>query len=347
MTEGSVILFRCDGSPEIGLGHVVRCLALADELSKSYQCQVAFAMRCGPLGFEMVQQKGYAILTAAEDRESFDYARWLTEVVRGMCAQALVLDVRDGLPRFTVQALRDQGVLIVTLDDPSERRLAADLAFHPPVPQVQRLDWTGFTGRLYVGWEWVALRREFARRLPAAPGERPEVLVTMGGSDPAGLTLRAVKALDLLEEDFETKVVLGPGFVHHLALDLLLAKRRHHFEIHRNVNSMSSLMSQASLAVVSFGVTAYELAAMGVPAIYLCLTEDHDESASALVDADIALNMRVFTDVTEQALAEKVRHLLKNPTLRVRMSERGRKMIDGRGAERIARLICERIKAHG
>jgi len=370
MNANLSILFRCDGSPEIGLGHVVRCLALADELRKNHNCRIVFAMRHGPLGFEMVRNKGYPVLTPSNispppflpvdgegwggvertgegetsNNQSFDYARWLAEVVGNVGAQALILDVRDDLPRAAVEELREQGILIVTLDDPSERRLAADLAFYPPVPQVHRLDWTGFTGQLYVDWEWVVLRREFAHRPPSEPHERPVILVTMGGSDPAGLTLKAVEALALLDEDFETMVVLGPGFSHHEYIRNLLARTRRHFDVRQNVADMPGLMARADLAVASFGVTAYELAAMGVPATYLCLTEDHAESASAFVEADIAMSLGVHLDVTPEVLAQSVLFLLENDELRLQMSAQASTLVDGRGAYRIADCIVLEVK---
>ena len=155
------VLIRCDGSPEIGFGHIVRCLALADELREVNNCHVAFAMRKGPLGIQLIEKKGYQVITSEESGQSFDYKDWLNECVRNIEARAIVLDVSDGLNRTVLDELRNKGILIVTIDDPEDKRLSADLAYYPPVPQVKGIDWTGFTGKLYVGWEWVILRKEF------------------------------------------------------------------------------------------------------------------------------------------------------------------------------------------
>ncbi len=347
MRSSPSILVRCDGSPEIGLGHVVRCLALADELGESHHCQVAFAMRCSPLGFEMVRRKGYAVLGVSEDREPFDYERWLTKVVHDTNAQALVLDVRDDLPRSALEYLKKKGILIATLDDPSERRLMADMAFYPPVPQVQRMNWAGFTGQLYVGWEWVVLRSEFARRSPSTirhpPSGIPNILVTMGGSDPAGLTLKAVAALDMLDEDFAVTVLLGPGFSAQDELQSQLDRTRRHFEVRANVTDLPGFMGQSDLAVASFGVTAYELAAMGVPAVYLCLSADHAESASSFAEAGIGVNLGVQSNVNDAQLASSIRTLLVDTQQRQQMDKRAGLLIDGRGAERLARLLSARL----
>lgn len=344
------ILFRSDGSPDIGFGHIVRCLALADELHDFHNCRITFAMRTGPLGIQMVEAKGYQVITSRKTGQSFDYREWLNECVNNMETRALVLDVRDGLPRTVVDELRNNGILIVTIDDPEDKRLSADLAFYPPVPQVKRVDWTGFTGELYAGWEWVILRKEFSTTpcpKPQAPSSKlhaPKVLVTLGGSDPQGMTIKAVKALEMLEGDFEVVVVLGAGFQHKEELNDLLFDCKHHFNVRENVQNVAELMSQSDLAVASFGVTAYELAAMGVPSIYLCLTEDHAESASAFVEAGIALNMKVYHEVSEAALAGVVEQLLKHPVNRLKMTENANRLSVGQGAQHIAREIEERIE---
>ena len=333
-------LFRCDGSPEIGLGHVVRCLAIADELRESHGSRVGFAMRKGETGFSMVRERGYPVRTPSQGPPRFDYARWLRDAVREVEARVLVLDVRDDLSRETVEGLRKEGLRIALLDDLDRKRLSADLAFYPPIPQVRRLGWEGFTGKLFVGWEWVALPRQFASVPAHTSRGRTAVLVTMGGSDPAGLTLKTIAALDRLEEDFDTVVVEGRGFSLREGLAARLAGARRRFELLRNVDDMAALMARADLAVASFGVTAYELASAGVPAIHLCLTEDHAESASEFTRAGMAVSLGVADHVTEEALAGEVSRLLADEATRRAMGEEGRRRVDGGGARRIAWAIA-------
>lgn len=353
MTKKKTVVFRCDGSPEIGIGHITRCMALAEEL-QSRNTLVCFAMRGSSLGIRMVKEKGYQVISSKETGREFDYAGWLKTCVRDKDASAIILDVRDGLSRSDIRELRDYGILVVTIDDPEKKRLEADMAFYPPVPQVKRMDWTGFTGKLYSGWEWVILRPEFAERQKkqhgyslsaTTPFPAPyTILITMGGSDPAGMTLKAIEAIDLLDENFETLVLLGAAFCHTHDLNDMLRRVRRHFDVRRNVADVSSLMAQADLALASFGVTAYELAAKGVPAIHLCLTPDHAESANAFVEAGMAVSLGVFNDVSREKLAGVIKSALHEPPKFARMAQRGRQLIDGQGTVRIAQELIGRIK---
>lgn len=338
MKSNPSILFRCDGSPQLGFGHVVRCLALADELRDVHCCKVAFAIRKDSLGRSMVREKGYQVMMP-DDHGAFNYTQWLEEVIVSIDARVLILDVRDDLPVAALKALKAQGILIVTIDDPSERRLVADLAFYPPVPQVRRMNWEGFKGKLYAGWEWVLLRKEFSKRTRKVPHSSPVVLITMGGSDPNGLTLKAVKALDLLGDDFNTIVLLGLGFMHWNALKDLISKTQRRFNLVQDFKDIPGLMAQADIALGSFGVTAYELAAMGVPGIYMCLTEDHAKSASVFVDAEISICLGVYSSVTPEIIATATQNLLRDPKRREMMSRRSLDYIDGRGSIRIAEII--------
>src|SRR5262249_15568430 len=101
MSHRRSILVRCDASAEIGFGHVVRCLAVADEL-RALGCEVAFAMRRGPLGFQLVEERGFAVHRTPE---AIDDRAWLGEVSRATAAAALVVDVRDQLSRADLEPL--------------------------------------------------------------------------------------------------------------------------------------------------------------------------------------------------------------------------------------------------
>jgi spore coat polysaccharide biosynthesis predicted glycosyltransferase SpsG len=353
---GKRILIRCDGSTEIGFGHVVRCLALADELSNEHGFQVEFAMPMGPMCVEQVQDKGYLVhLLEVEPLGIINEGQWLESLVCDTDTQALVLDVRSDLSIEAIERIRLGGVLIITIDDASNRRIAADLAFYPPVPQVERLDWCGFTGERFVGWDWVLVRPEFARcrrkldRLVVEGNAEPQnpvpasVLLTMGGSDPAGLTLKALQALDQIEQELSVLVVLGRGYMQQLKLEEWLKQARRSYHLHFDVQDMAALMANADLAITSFGVTAYELAAMGVPSIYYCLSEDHCASASAFVEAGIAINLGQHTQVSERNAIEAIESMIKEIHLRFNIKDVAFESIDGRGIQRISSLIGTRL----
>lgn len=337
------VLIRCDGAPDIGLGHIVRCIALADELRDTEKCRVRFLTRRGEVAFQMMEKAGHTVLRpATTDEPDRD---WISRVIQSEKPDALVMDFRDPLAPEAVREWRRQGVLTVTIDDPEDKRVACDLVFSPPVPQVKRMNWDGFDGKLLADWEWVLLRRQFANLFAAKTNKgKPVILVTMGGSDPAGLTLKALKALDSLEDEFDTIVVVGGAFCHNKELEKILGSSRRHFEIRRNVADMAAVMAEADLAVASFCVTAYELATVGVPGIYLCLSDDHAEAALAFVQANIGISLGVHTGVTESQLAERIKAFLGDPRSRLEMSRKSRTLIDGGGSKRIARLIAAKTR---
>jgi len=353
---GKRVLMRCDGAPEIGLGHVVRCLALADELRDQYCCEVAFAMLEGIVAVEQIQEHGYVVHQSNGGVcKKIDEGTWLHQLVMDTETDALILDVRTNLTLDAVQKIRANNVLIVTIDDSSERRLAADLVFYPPVPQVKKLGFSGFAGQLFVGWDWVLLRPEFAlHRMKVPPissilnvkNGQPEplkVLVTMGTSDPACLTVLALKALHQIDQNLHVIVVLGREFMHESALRQWMNKVRRNYDFRRDVDDMPSLMAEAHIAIASFGVTAYEIAVIGVPAIYLCLTDDHALSARAFCDANIASSLGCYKSVKPLDIENAVMELLQDGRKRSRMSCNARLIIDGKGVKRVASKINSKI----
>ena len=336
-----MVMVRCDGGAALGMGHVSRCLALADALRDQHGCAVTFAMRdSSSPGVQAVHDAGFHVDPIATPQD-VDYGAELAALIRARSAAAVVVDVRDALSRESLEALRSTGVRVVAVDDGSARRLASDLAFYPPVPQVEELDWTGYAGRRFSGWEWVLLKPEFAAVQPERASAAVDVLVTMGGSDPAEMTEFVVGALNLLPMRLSVQVVVGPAFARTVSLGEAAAQSNHAIQVVHAPRSMASLMAASRIAVVSFGVSAYELAACGIPSVHLCLTADHERSSSVFAREEIALTAGIVGAVQPQRLAECSARLVGDASLRRRMAARARALVDGRGAVRIARLIVE------
>jgi spore coat polysaccharide biosynthesis protein SpsF len=187
----------------------------------------------------------------------------------------------------------------------------------------------------------VLLRSEFAVSPRHASEERPTVLVTMGGSDPAGLTPKAVSALALVERPIDCVLLVGSGFAHDASLTVALDCFPHECLTVRD-GDVHARMLAADLAVLSFGVTAYEAAACALPALHVSLTEDHALSSSAFVEAGLAVSLGLAEDLREARLAEAVEGMLADPERMRVMGSRARSLVDGRGAARIAEVIATR-----
>ena len=342
--SSGTVLMRCDGSAAIGLGHVRRCLSVAKALRDREGFGVRFAMKDDPLAIEPVKTAGFAVDVMPAAAKEIDWLLSLAETHRPV---ATVLDVRTDLSATSVMRLKGADTIVALIDDGSARRLAADASFYPPVPQVFALNWEGAEAEPYVGWEWVVLGHDTMPPFVRREGGRPRIVVSMGGSDPLGLTRTAVKALTSLDGDFDVTVVIGPGADMRMEGDI--ARLAPRYTIVRSPNDLPKLMSQADLGLVSFGVTAYELAAIGVPAAYLCLTEDHALSASAFERAGMGVSLGVASRVSEGDIAEVVTELLEDTGHLRAMGAAGRMNVDTRGAARIAehvrRLVVERAAA--
>ena len=323
---GGLALIRCDGGGKYGFGHVKRMIALARALRDREGIGSIFALNGSEDGLVPIQQAGFE-------------ARLLDSPTADLSAIAhhpdlLLLDCREGPSRADIAALDIP--LKVVVDDGSERRLACDLAYYPPVPQATHLDWTGSHCEVRIGWEWALLGPMQAPARPRSHSPCPTLLVTMGGSDPFNLTERCAHALKRLDPVFRARFVIGPGFANKERLARSIVRLSPNFETVEGADGLTTEYAACDVALVAFGVTAYELGAFGVPALYLGISEDHSLSASAFEHAGMGVSLGTAEACDDKAIAQAVWALLNDSARRRDMRATGLMTIDGLGAGRIA-----------
>jgi spore coat polysaccharide biosynthesis protein SpsF len=326
--QGGIALIRCDGGGGYGFGHVKRMIVLARALRDREGIGAVFAVNGSEDALAPIRQAGFEARLLSGPQASWS----------GFAAHPdiCVLDCRDGPTRETLtRFVRDVPVTAV-IDDASERRLAADFAYYPPVPQAEDLDWQGCDCTVRIGWEWALLGLPQVATRSRAFAPRPTLLVTMGGSDPCGMTLRAARALTALDPLFRARFVIGPGFEKREKTAQAIVALKSNFETIEGADSLTTEYASADLALAAFGVTAYELAAFGVPALYLCATEDHALSASAFELAGMGVSLGLADQASDDAIAKAVWALLADAERRREMRSAGLMTIDGNASARIA-----------
>jgi spore coat polysaccharide biosynthesis protein SpsF len=166
----------------------------------------------------------------------------------------------------------------------------------------------------------------------------------MGGSDPQGLTLRAARALVPLELNVRVRFVIGSGMENASGVAQTIAGMKSNFETVEGADDLAIAYASADLALCAFGVTAYELAAFGVPALYLGLTEDHARSAGAFDHAGMGISLGLASAVTDKNILGHVKALLNDPIQRLDMRTAGLATLDGSGASRIAADLAQALR---
>ncbi len=237
----------------------------------------------------------------------------------GACPQApvVLIDRRRATELHEVRGLAATGRRVVLLDDLGSGRAEADLVIDPPTAAA----WPPTPAWRLGGFEHVLLRSEVRHAHPSA---RPAgVLVAMGGSDPTGASAPLAEALH--GAGLEVTVNLGPGFTGRRPSAGRVLEDR-----------FVEALSEAELLVASYGHGVLEAAYLGVPTIVVVTLPEHRLHASAFG----AHGTAEVLDMEPHAVAVRACALLADGARREAMRDRGPRLIDGRGAERVAEAIA-------
>ena len=327
--SGGLALIRCDGGGKFGYGHVKRMVALARALRDREGIGSIFALNGTEDAATPIRRAGFqaVMLHGASDLET---------LIDANNPDLFLLDGREGPTRAELEKLKRGVAVTAVIDDGHDRRLAADYAYYPPVPGAHALDWRDSNTLPRIGWEWSLLGLNPNLNATRAHSSLPTLLVAMGGSDPHGLTLRMAKALGPLDSVFRVRFVIGTGMKDAGMVARALVSLKKNYETVEGADDLSTAYASADVALCAFGVTAFELAACGIPAIYLGLTDDHSSSASAFADAGMGISLGTIDRLDDAEVLRTVQWLLNKPAARREMRNAGLTLMDGQGAARIA-----------
>ena len=322
----SLALICCDGSG------VKRMLTLARALSDREGMAVRFALHGGDTG--MVRHAGFA-------GETFSTGEELAARVRAEAPELLILDRGTALSRNELERLRRHCLLTAVVEESSDLRLASDFAYYSPLPEAMALDWTGARSVARIGWDWTVL----AVHPPVSPvrsfSSRPSLLVAMGEN--AGLVGRAAQALSSLDSSFRIRFAIDANLPNAAKLAASIVAISENYETVEGADDFTTEYARADLALCGFGERAYELAAFGVPAIWLSQGPDDVRGAHAFAQAGMGVSLGEAEYVGGAQILEAVKSLMTDAARRREMREKCLATIDGLGAARIAGDLAEAL----
>ncbi len=334
ISTSSRLAFVTEGGPDVGLGHLSRCAALARAAAVD-GARASFLVpedaHVGPL----LRDVSAEVLRVAWPVEPARALRALS----GLGPDAIVVDSYRASSEF-LASLRPVAQ-VVAVDDMADRPLPVDVVVNGGVgaeglPYGRRPDTFYLLGPLY------ALLDPSYAADPARPASDRvrRVLICLGGGRQAGPIVAALAAVDRALDGCVVDVAAGPFDTGSEEVDAAARAARNRVLIHRGRFGLRELMLAADVAISGAGVTLYELAATATPAVVISMAGNQRPNLDAFERAGAAVAAGATGDLGLGAAIESaLRRLDGDAPLRTAMGARGRALVDGAGAIRVARVI--------
>lgn len=359
------IAIRTDASQQIGTGHFMRCLTLANAL-KQRGVQIRFICRDLPAHLQAmlvtrdVQLALLADPAASASSGDLPHSQWLKtsqthdadatlQVLSGQTWDWLVVD-HYALDARWEKAMRASVKKIMVIDDLADRQHDCDILLDQNFYTDMNERYRGKVPehcRLLLGPRYALLREEFLQlreQIKPRTGPVKRILVFFGGVDADNCTEIAIDALANSEEKgIQVDVVIGA--LHPYRSQIEAKCIEYGFVCHVQTDRMAELMAMADLAIGACGSAVWERCLMGLPSIVIVLAENQFKAAKDLDVAGVLINFGNISQLTREKLETKISSLITNETLRSLMSLKSIKLFLSWSPDEIVKIMvnCQNV----
>jgi UDP-2,4-diacetamido-2,4,6-trideoxy-beta-L-altropyranose hydrolase len=352
------IAFRTDASNKIGTGHLMRCLALADEMKKQ-GAEIQFISRNLPSHlFDLFSEKGIAVypLNTFPKQEPIDdlaHSAWL-ETSQVDDAEATVKALANHLWDWIVvdhysldkrweMAVRPCCKKIMVIDDLADRQHDCDVLLDQNYysdMQIRYVDKVSSYCKILLGPRYALLRHEFKDLrdlLKPRTGEVKRVLLFFGGVDAENYTSEAMQAIAELKVSLQVDVVIGSQHPNREQIEKTCID--YGFVCHVQTADMAKLMAKADLAIGAGGSASWERCCLGLPALLIAVAENQINIAKALHSVGACCYLGKKEAINSGSIKYAINKLLEQPEQLRFFSMRAFSLVDGLGVSRVSKML--------
>jgi len=341
MLQAPRLALRCDGSREMGMGHVMRLLNIAEHMQKEGESHwdIRFFVGSEHLeGAKLITQRGFDADIVNQD----DFSHWV-ERVRTFNPSIVINDLplmpaqyTEGLGTLTAKSI----TLVDSVQDiePSTGRL--DTVISLLDENLTNPHESFHHGPAFATFApSVRSRLENDYRVQTRDTDL-RILVAFGTGDPAGLTGPTLTALSQAPEPWELLTVVVQPIQQDEAFWDTVKQFKCPVEVaDAPSDRLGELLDRADIALLSGGISTYEASASGVPAIVLCQNQRESARMEQFEQIGSIVLLGLGEEVTQAQLLRTLTRVVQDAKLRARMSASGRQTVDGHGVDRIIEIV--------
>lgn len=327
------VVFWVEASREIGMGHLVESVALAGYLM-DHNSPVHFIVNTYLPARDELGRRGITYSEYGPD--AVDNVAGLINKLHAGC----VLVNHRNVSQESLQRLHKEDLKVAVIDQMGNKPVICDLLINRSVTKEwQQYDFIGKRPECCFGADYAILGDGYSglhgREKKFNRGNGNSVLVSMGGVDRTGATLRTIEALRMVD-NISSEIIFGSGFAHFEELEKIRKIiNEHSFSFHQGVDDLGERMSRADIVISAGGNTVYEMACVGAPGIVLWEDEHEYVQARDFEKMGVVrcLGNGIATPI--ETIRNSVISLLNDAEHRKLMSIRGKELVDSRGISRV------------
>jgi len=329
------ILFAVQAGGDFGTGHLARCRTLRQTLEDHYQLPVSMWMDSPSPAYRD---------ECAEPSDNLVDSHWsLPETLRRTPFSHVVIDFQTSVTPSLIQGIRQvrPDIAVVVLDNEGLGCLEADALIYPNAHSQPSAALLSSPVKVYYGSQYVILGAGFLSEVitpETSAIHLPSVLISAGGRDPEHISERVLDSVKDLK-DCHVDLVVPIMYDQPENLERIATRMASTVTLHWRIKNLRPLMQRATVAVCAFGVTAYELAYLGVPTVLLGHYEYQEAERKRFAQWGSAVNLGWGKTVNPETLHHTVVSLLEDSQSRNTMRDAGQKLVDPHGAQRVIDVI--------
>lgn len=357
------IAIRVDASLQIGTGHLMRCLTLANEL-KIHGCQVCFLSCHMPEYLQnLIAEKGYEFLllnalseTQEEDLAELPHSAWL-QTTQGADAKEVIKNLEHrsvdwlivdhyALDQQWESTVRKCVNKIFVIDDLADRRHDCDFLLDQNLYHDMHARYSNMVlpdCKLLLGPRYALLRSAFRESRPSLEMRKravKRVLISFGGMDINNNTRQALMALQHIDiKNLKVDVIIGPQHPAREQIEVECLSKE--FTCYVQTDKIVDLINDADIAIGAGGVGLWERCCLGLPTITFSTASNQDLQIQDAAAEGLIYSPSIddVKDGIYQAICQHLPALINNNALRHFISHRGLEIVDGHGAQRVSKII--------
>ena len=328
------IAFRADGTSQIGTGHIMRSIALSEELkNRGHSCFFLSKIDSEELINRVKQTSSFQKMeTEATTKEDLDI---LLKFSKENNVDWIITD-HYGINSDYVKILKENKFKVLSVDDTAQIHYYSDIVLNQNIGAEQLAFSAEKYTKFLLGPKYTMIRDELLRRDEKIENNKvKKILVTLGGTDNDNFTLKILKLLESVDKNAEILVVLGPFNLFYDAIRGYIKETGLKIKLIKSPENMAEVYLESDIAISAGGSSCYELAYFGIPNIIITIADNQLYIANELDKQKVSIYLGKKSEIKAEQLEDKIKELINNHSLRKNMSRNGKKLVDGKGKKGI------------